>query len=73
MLLILLFVCCQATDPSSRAVSIAKEYHDARLAAVEAKEKGNKKDQELAGLRIRKLKQEMSSLGIVPVLLYFTP
>eukprot|EP00268_Persea_americana_P035949 TRINITY_DN3541_c0_g1_i4.p1 TRINITY_DN3541_c0_g1~~TRINITY_DN3541_c0_g1_i4.p1 ORF type:complete len:606 (-),score=166.48 TRINITY_DN3541_c0_g1_i4:3061-4878(-) len=54
----------EATDPSSRAVSIAKEYHDARLAAVEAKEKGNKKDQELAGLRIRKLKQEMSSLGL---------
>ncbi|XP_058091132.1 DExH-box ATP-dependent RNA helicase DExH7, chloroplastic isoform X2 [Magnolia sinica] len=54
----------EATDPCSRAVSIAKEYHAARLAAVEAKEKWDKKNQERAGHIIRKLKQEMSSLGL---------
>ncbi|XP_020527145.1 DExH-box ATP-dependent RNA helicase DExH7, chloroplastic isoform X1 [Amborella trichopoda] len=54
----------EVTDPRLRAVSIAKEFHAARLAAAEAKEKRDKKGQELAGQAIRKLKQEMSSLGL---------
>ncbi|XP_022748669.1 DExH-box ATP-dependent RNA helicase DExH7, chloroplastic isoform X3 [Durio zibethinus] len=43
---------------------IAKEYHAARLEATKAKEKGNKKGQEKAGNIIRKLKQELSALGL---------
>ncbi|XP_010256331.1 PREDICTED: DExH-box ATP-dependent RNA helicase DExH7, chloroplastic isoform X1 [Nelumbo nucifera] len=54
----------EASDPSSRAVSIAKEYHIARLQAVTAKEKGDKKIQEEAGHKIRELKQEMHALGL---------
>ncbi|KAL6010624.1 hypothetical protein ACLOJK_001060 [Asimina triloba] len=54
----------EVPDPSSRAISIAKEFQAARLAAVEAKEKKDKKSQEQAGNVIRRLKQEMSSLGL---------
>ncbi|GMI87912.1 hypothetical protein like AT1G58060 [Hibiscus trionum] len=43
---------------------IAKEYHAARLEATKAKEKGDKKGQEKAGSIIRKLKQELSALGL---------
>ncbi|KAJ9687568.1 hypothetical protein PVL29_016165 [Vitis rotundifolia] len=44
--------------------TIAKEYHAARLEALSAKEKGDKKGQEQAGHIIRKLKQELSALGL---------
>lgn len=43
---------------------IAKEYHAARLEAAEAKQKGDKKNQERAGRMIRELKQELSALGL---------
>ncbi|KAK5841973.1 DExH-box ATP-dependent RNA helicase DExH7, chloroplastic [Gossypium arboreum] len=43
---------------------IAKEYHAARLEATKAKEKKDKNGQEKAGSRIRKLKQELSALGL---------
>ncbi|XP_065871411.1 DExH-box ATP-dependent RNA helicase DExH7, chloroplastic [Euphorbia lathyris] len=43
---------------------IAKEYYAARLEATKAKEKGNKRSQDQAGNTIRKLKQELSSLGL---------
>ncbi|XVE67464.1 hypothetical protein DITRI_Ditri08aG0163400 [Diplodiscus trichospermus] len=43
---------------------IAKEYHAARLEATKAKEKRDKKGQEKAGNIIRKLKQELSALGL---------
>ncbi|KAK7363934.1 hypothetical protein VNO77_06099 [Canavalia gladiata] len=43
---------------------IAEEYLAARLEATKAKEKRDKKRQEQAGQIIRKLKQELSSLGL---------
>ncbi|XP_058752739.1 DExH-box ATP-dependent RNA helicase DExH7, chloroplastic isoform X2 [Vicia villosa] len=43
---------------------IAKEYLAARLEATKAKEKKDKKQQEQASLIIRKLKQELSALGL---------
>ncbi|XP_057542821.1 DExH-box ATP-dependent RNA helicase DExH7, chloroplastic [Amaranthus tricolor] len=42
---------------------IFEDYQSARLEAVAAKEKGDKKGQEAASNRIRMLKQEISSLG----------
>ncbi|KAK9095923.1 hypothetical protein Sjap_021420 [Stephania japonica] len=54
----------ETIDPSSRASSIAKEYHKARLEAMNAKEIGDKKRQERAGNIIRQLKLEMSALGL---------
>ncbi|CAK9165421.1 unnamed protein product [Ilex paraguariensis] len=54
----------QATEPRFSNDSIVKEYHRARLEAISAKEKGDKKAQEKAGLVIRKIKQEMSVLGL---------
>lgn len=42
---------------------IVKEYCTARVEAMKAKEKRDKKSQELAGNSIRKLKQEFSALG----------
>ncbi|CAN6485774.1 unnamed protein product [Victoria cruziana] len=54
----------QVTDPSSRSESIVNELQRARLQALEAKKEGDKKTQELAGQLIRKLRHEMSSLGI---------
>ncbi|XP_031390935.1 DExH-box ATP-dependent RNA helicase DExH7, chloroplastic [Punica granatum] len=50
-------------EPRSYDV-VAKEYHDARYEAAKAKQKKDKKAQELAGLTIRKLKQELSALGL---------
>ncbi|KAF1887143.1 hypothetical protein Lal_00040740 [Lupinus albus] len=50
-------------EPRSYDV-IAKEYLAARLGATKAKEKGDKKGQEQAGSIIRKLKQELSALGL---------
>nr|XP_027190710.1 DExH-box ATP-dependent RNA helicase DExH7, chloroplastic isoform X2 [Cicer arietinum] len=43
---------------------IAKEYLAARLEATMAKEKGDRKHQEQASRIIRKLKQELSALGL---------
>ncbi|XP_017226495.1 DExH-box ATP-dependent RNA helicase DExH7, chloroplastic isoform X2 [Daucus carota subsp. sativus] len=48
------------SDPDS----IVKEYHDARLEALNAKQRGDRKGQEDAGKIIRKLKQEISALGL---------
>ncbi|CAL0330726.1 unnamed protein product [Lupinus luteus] len=50
-------------EPRSYDV-IAKEYLAARLGATKAKEKGDKKGQEQAGSIIRKLKQELSAIGL---------
>ncbi|KAL2339337.1 hypothetical protein Fmac_013783 [Flemingia macrophylla] len=50
-------------EPRSYDV-IAKEYLAARLDATKAKEKRDKKRQEQAGHIIRKLKQELSALGL---------
>ncbi|XP_052179398.1 DExH-box ATP-dependent RNA helicase DExH7, chloroplastic isoform X2 [Diospyros lotus] len=44
--------------------SLAKEYQSARLEAIKAKERGDKKGQQQAGQVIRKLKQEMTALGL---------
>ncbi|XP_049932027.1 DExH-box ATP-dependent RNA helicase DExH7, chloroplastic isoform X3 [Nymphaea colorata] len=54
----------QVIDPRSRSESIVNELQKARLQALEAKKKGDKETQELAGQLIRKLRHEMSSLGI---------
>lgn len=40
-----------------------KEYHIARLEAINAKERGDKAGQEKVGQMIRKLKQEITALG----------
>ncbi|XP_019434912.1 PREDICTED: DExH-box ATP-dependent RNA helicase DExH7, chloroplastic [Lupinus angustifolius] len=53
----------RACEPRSYDV-IAKEYLAARLGATKAKEKGDKKGQEQAGSIIRKLKQELSAIGL---------
>ncbi|KAJ7968010.1 ATP-dependent RNA helicase [Quillaja saponaria] len=53
----------EAHEPRSYDV-IAKEYLAARLEATIAKEKKDKKSQEQAGIIIRKLKQELSALGL---------
>ncbi|GAB2270787.1 hypothetical protein Dimus_005654 [Dionaea muscipula] len=50
----------QATEPRLHD-TIVKEYQAARLEAISAKEKGDKKDQERASNIICKLKQEVSS------------
>ncbi|KAK1258481.1 putative pre-mRNA-splicing factor ATP-dependent RNA helicase [Acorus gramineus] len=54
----------EETDPCVRAESIAKEYHRARAAALEAKERGDKKNQNRHSQRIHELKLEISSLGL---------
>ncbi|GMP76059.1 hypothetical protein CsSME_00032898 [Camellia sinensis var. sinensis] len=43
------------------------EYHNARLEAINAKERGDKKGQQQASQIIRKLKHEISALGEVEV------
>lgn len=53
----------EASGPRSYD-SIREEYHSARLQAINAKERGDKKGQEQSGQIIRKLKQEMAALGI---------
>eukprot|EP01018_Ginkgo_biloba_P026980 Gb_05411 [translate_table: standard] len=57
-------------DPATRALSAAAEFQAAREAAMEAKERGDKQKQELAGRLIRELKQEMASLGFSEEVLY---
>ncbi|XP_061363539.1 DExH-box ATP-dependent RNA helicase DExH7, chloroplastic isoform X2 [Gastrolobium bilobum] len=54
---------CKPCEPRSYDV-IANEYLAARLEATKAKQKGDKKCQEQAGHIIRKLKQELSALGL---------
>ncbi|KAL4580736.1 hypothetical protein LXL04_016938 [Taraxacum kok-saghyz] len=44
--------------------TLREEYHSARLQAIDAKEKGDKKGQQESGQIIRKLKQELADLGI---------
>ncbi|KAL3843675.1 hypothetical protein ACJIZ3_001078 [Penstemon smallii] len=51
-------------EPRHDYESIVADYHSARLEAVNAKERGDKKSQEEAGLSIRKLKQEILALGL---------
>ncbi|KAL5787272.1 hypothetical protein ACOSP7_004221 [Xanthoceras sorbifolium] len=53
----------EVSQPRSYDV-IAREYHVARLEAIKAKENRDKKSQERAGDMIRKLKQELSALGL---------
>lgn len=52
-------------DPTSRAAGIVEEYQNARLAALEAKQKKDRKSLEYFGDIIQRLKLEISSLGIV--------
>ncbi|KAL7119617.1 hypothetical protein ACP275_02G073900 [Erythranthe tilingii] len=51
-------------QPRSDYESIVADYHAARLQAANAKDRRDKKSQEEAGLIIRKLKQEISALGL---------
>ncbi|CAL1385571.1 unnamed protein product [Linum trigynum] len=52
-------------DPEPRSYDvITKDYYAARLEAAKAKDKGDKKSQEQAGHVIRKLKQELSAIGL---------
>ncbi|OIT26180.1 PREDICTED: DExH-box ATP-dependent RNA helicase DExH7, chloroplastic-like isoform X1 [Nicotiana attenuata] len=44
--------------------SIVQEFHNARLEAIHAKERGDKKSHEQASRTIRKIKQEISALGL---------
>ncbi|KAI7745964.1 hypothetical protein M8C21_029271 [Ambrosia artemisiifolia] len=53
----------EAPEPRNYEI-ICEEYHSARLQAINAKERKNKKGQEQSGQIIRKLKQEMAALGI---------
>lgn len=53
----------KASEPRSYEI-IREEYHSARLQAINAKERKDKKAQEQSGQIIRKLKQEMAALGI---------
>lgn len=55
--------CNKVVEPRSYE-SIVKDYRAARVEAITAKEKGDKKSQEAASNKIRRLKQEMSALGI---------
>lgn len=57
------YLCWQVSESRSDPDSIVKEYHNARLEALNAKQRGDKKGQEEAGQIIRKLKQEISALG----------
>ncbi|KAL9256960.1 DExH-box ATP-dependent RNA helicase DExH7, chloroplastic-like protein [Drosera capensis] len=62
----------KAFEPRSQD-SIVMEYQAARAEAVAAKEKGDKKGQEKASYMIRRLKQELSSLGLSSSILVFEP
>lgn len=60
----MIYVLLQALEPRSNYESIIEDYSAARLQAANAKDRGDKKSQEEAGLIIRKLKKEISALGI---------
>ncbi|XP_031124357.1 DExH-box ATP-dependent RNA helicase DExH7, chloroplastic isoform X2 [Ipomoea triloba] len=49
--------------------TIVQEFHTARLEAIRAKETGDKKGQEQASRTIRKIKQEISALGLSDAIL----
>ncbi|KAL3627873.1 hypothetical protein CASFOL_028288 [Castilleja foliolosa] len=51
-------------EPRSNYELIVEDYHAARLQAATAKDRGDKKGQNEAGLIIRKLKEEISALGL---------
>ncbi|XP_076921009.1 DExH-box ATP-dependent RNA helicase DExH7, chloroplastic-like [Bidens hawaiensis] len=53
----------ETSEPRSYDI-IREEYHSARLQAINAKERKDKKGQQQSGQIIRKLKQEMDALGI---------
>eukprot|EP00252_Welwitschia_mirabilis_P022645 TRINITY_DN6191_c0_g1_i1.p1 TRINITY_DN6191_c0_g1~~TRINITY_DN6191_c0_g1_i1.p1 ORF type:complete len:1460 (-),score=349.95 TRINITY_DN6191_c0_g1_i1:511-4890(-) len=53
-----------AVDREARVLSIVEEYKAARQAATEAKLRGDKQKQEVAGHLICGLKKEMQSLGV---------
>ncbi|XP_042022012.1 DExH-box ATP-dependent RNA helicase DExH7, chloroplastic-like isoform X2 [Salvia splendens] len=54
----------KALEPRSNYESIIEDYHAARQQAANAKDRGDKKCQEEAGFIIRKLKKEISALGL---------
>ncbi|KAG5525808.1 hypothetical protein RHGRI_032182 [Rhododendron griersonianum] len=54
----------KVTEPRDSYDSLVREYHSARIEAINAKERGDKKGQQEAGQIIRKLKQEMSAIGL---------
>ncbi|KAH9625552.1 hypothetical protein KSS87_023449, partial [Heliosperma pusillum] len=49
--------------------SIVMEYQAARMEAIEAKDRGDKKSQEAASIKIRMLKQEMTASGVSDLLM----
>jgi hypothetical protein len=51
-------------DSATRAQSVIGEFHAAKKAAADAKEKGDKQKQASAGCLIRELKEELASLGL---------
>ncbi|XP_072970121.1 DExH-box ATP-dependent RNA helicase DExH7, chloroplastic isoform X2 [Typha angustifolia] len=52
-------------NPTSRAASVTEEYRLARLGALEAKKRGDKKSQKHFSSIVGKLKQELSMLGLL--------
>ncbi|KAI5058462.1 hypothetical protein GOP47_0026632 [Adiantum capillus-veneris] len=52
------------SNREARAVSIASEFHAAKAAAADAKQKGDKQKQVVSGNLIRKLKEEIAALGL---------
>ncbi|XP_055816324.1 DExH-box ATP-dependent RNA helicase DExH7, chloroplastic-like isoform X1 [Solanum dulcamara] len=54
----------QGPRKKSSIESIVQDFHTARLEAIHAKERGDKKGHEQASRTIRKIKQEISSLGL---------
>ncbi|CAM6062960.1 unnamed protein product [Sphagnum tenellum] len=54
----------EAVDSATRAQSAIGEFHAAKKAAADAKEKGDKQKQASAGRLIRELKEELASLGL---------
>ncbi|XP_058188630.1 DExH-box ATP-dependent RNA helicase DExH7, chloroplastic isoform X2 [Rhododendron vialii] len=54
----------EVTEPRDSYDSLVREYHSARIEAINAKERGDKKGQQEVGQIIRKLKQEMSAIGL---------
>ncbi|CAM6038869.1 unnamed protein product [Sphagnum compactum] len=54
----------EAVNSATRAQSVIGEFHTAKKAAADAKEKGDKQKQASAGRLIRELKEELASLGL---------
>ncbi len=51
-------------DSATQAQSVIGEFHAAKKAAADAKEKGDKQKQASAGRLIRELKEELAFLGL---------